>query len=192
MPAYPQVTDLCKCTGAEGGKKPANYPESYFARFKVPSTMVHMVIDRLRSDDVYNLVRAGATATARGRGRLHSPPPPPSPPRAQTQTYPSPEHRTAALSQQASVLVVLLFFAPDVLQRERATMREVVDKHFSDNWVCTIYMGWVRSASTNPHPCLHPHALTHTHSLTLTHSPLPVRWCTWTSCGRRTGPPARR
>lgn len=185
-----QVTDLCKCTGAEGGKKPANYPESYFARFKVPSAMVHMVIDRLRSDDVYNLVRAWrATGPARRRGG-HPATAPHRPSccwRAQTQTYPSPEHRTAALSQQASMLVVLLYFAPEVLQRERATMREVVDKHFSDNWVCTLYMGWVSAR--------HRHRHRHSPSRQLTlppPSPFPRRWCTLTSCGRRTRPHARR
>jgi WASH complex subunit strumpellin len=33
------------------------------------------------------------------------------------------------------MLYVLLYFAPDVLHDETAIMREIVDKHFVDNWV---------------------------------------------------------
>lgn len=45
------------------------------------------------------------------------------------------------------MLYVILFFAPDILHRQRATMREIVDKHFNDNWVVTLYMGWVADLS---------------------------------------------
>jgi WASH complex subunit strumpellin len=40
------------------------------------------------------------------------------------------------------MLYVVLHFAPDVLHRQRTTMREIVDKHFNDNWITTVYMGW--------------------------------------------------
>ena len=33
------------------------------------------------------------------------------------------------------MLYVILFFAPDILQNQQAKMREIVDKHFPDNWV---------------------------------------------------------
>ena len=49
--------------------------------------------------------------------------------------YPLPEHRSTALATQASMLYVILFFAPDILQNQQAKMREIVDKHFPDNWV---------------------------------------------------------
>ena len=68
---------------------------------------INMVIGRLRSDDVYNQISA----------------------------YPQPEHRSTALATQASMLYVILYFEPDILLNQQAKMREIVDKHFPDNWV---------------------------------------------------------
>ncbi|XP_073257126.1 WASH complex subunit 5-like isoform X2 [Porites lutea] len=115
------IDDVCKLlrsTGfsiAPGAKRPIKYPEDYFRRISVPDTFVDMLIGRLRSDDVYNQISA----------------------------YPLPEHRSTALATQASMLYVILFFAPDILQNQQAKMREIVDKHFPDNWVISIYMGIV-------------------------------------------------
>ena len=39
------------------------------------------------------------------------------------------------------MLYVILFFAPNILKESMATMREVVDKHFNDNFIITRYMG---------------------------------------------------
>ena len=39
------------------------------------------------------------------------------------------------------MLYVTLYFAPDVLANQQAAMREIVDKHFPDNWIVNIYMG---------------------------------------------------
>ena len=69
-----------------------------------------MLVGRLRSDDVYNQISA----------------------------YPLPEHRSTALATQAGMLYVILFFAPDVLNTQQAKMREIVDKHFPDNWVSRV------------------------------------------------------
>ena len=69
---------------------------------------------RLRSDDVYQ----------------------------STQFWPSSEHRSNALANQASMIFVILFFAPDILHKQDTTMREIVDKHFADNWVIAYYMGY--------------------------------------------------
>jgi len=66
-----------------------------------------MVLGRLRSDDLYN----------------------------QIVVYPLPDQRSTALATQASMLYVILYFAPDVLHSQQAVMREIVDKHFPDNWV---------------------------------------------------------
>lgn len=74
----------------------------------ISGTYVNMVLGRLRSDDLYNQIVA----------------------------YPLPEHRSTALATQASMLYIILYFAPDVLHTQQAVMREVVDKHFPDNWVC--------------------------------------------------------
>ena len=47
--------------------------------------------------------------------------------------YPDPEHRSAALAQQASALYPVLYFAPDLLHDERRrARRQIVDKHYAD------------------------------------------------------------
>ena len=79
------------------------------SRIPIRKAFVSMVIGRLRSDDIYNQVSA----------------------------YPLPEHRSTALATQASMLYVILYFAPDILHVQHAKMREIVDKHFPDNWVCS-------------------------------------------------------
>ena len=38
--------------------------------------------------------------------------------------WPDPDHRCTALSSQAALVYVALFFSPDTLHREAATMRE--------------------------------------------------------------------
>ena len=77
------------------------------SRIPIRKDFVSMVIGRLRSDDIYNQVSA----------------------------YPLPEHRSTALATQASMLYVILYFASDILHQQHAKMREIVDKHFPDNWV---------------------------------------------------------
>eukprot|EP00048_Salpingoeca_helianthica_P015709 m.228184 g.228184 ORF g.228184 m.228184 type:complete len:1164 (+) comp17418_c0_seq1:49-3540(+) len=113
-----EVCKLLRGTGfspAPGAKRPARYPEEYFARLAPPPYFVKMVISRLRSDDIYNQIAA----------------------------FPHPDHRSAALATQAAMLYIILYFAPDILSNEQAQMREIVDKHFPDNWVLSIYMGMV-------------------------------------------------
>jgi len=39
------------------------------------------------------------------------------------------------------MLFILLYFSPKYLQNENSKMREIVDKHFYDNWVIPVYMG---------------------------------------------------
>lgn len=112
---FDEVTKLCRDTGfRRNSPHPKNYPEDYFARLEMPDDIVALAIDRLRSDDIYNLVRI----------------------------YPSPNHRSTALSTQAGMIYVILYFAPSYLHRQRGPMREIVDKHFNDNWIITLYMGW--------------------------------------------------
>jgi len=111
-----EVCKLLRSTGfhaAPGAKRPPKYPEEYFARVPISSSFVKMLISRLRSDDVYNQIAA----------------------------YPHPEHRSAALANQAALLYVILYFDPQMLEREQAKMREIVDKHFPDGWILSMYMG---------------------------------------------------
>ena len=75
-------------------------------------TFISMVIGRLRSDDLYNQISA----------------------------YPFPEHRSTALATQAAMLYIILYFAPDILHNHQAKMREIVDKHFPDNWVSCLFL----------------------------------------------------
>jgi len=39
------------------------------------------------------------------------------------------------------MLFILLYFEPNFLNKENAKMREIIDKHFYDNWVVPVYMG---------------------------------------------------
>jgi WASH complex subunit strumpellin len=56
-------------------------------------------------------------------------------------SYPNPDHTSTRLSQQGSILYTILFFVPDLLNSQHATMREIVDKYFNDNWIIATYMG---------------------------------------------------
>ena len=106
------------------------------SRIQVRREFVEMVIGRLRSDDIYNQVCL-STAVCIHRPYtlivvhylIHSTI------GLQISSYPNPDHRSTALATQASMLYVILYFAPHILQSQQAQMREIVDKHFPDNWV---------------------------------------------------------
>ena len=121
------VARVCKSSGylpTSPPRRPASYPEAYFERLPVPAALVDMLLDRLRSDDVYGLTRVFSTPTL----------------------------RATALSRQASMLYVILFFSPATLHKNKSAMREVVDKHFSDNWVLPLYMGHLVDLSVEWQP----------------------------------------
>ena len=40
------------------------------------------------------------------------------------------------------MLYIILYFAPNILHEQMAIMREIVDKHFPDNWVISYYLGF--------------------------------------------------
>ena len=111
------IDDVCKLLRSTGylpnKPKPANYPESYFNRVKLNQAILNQIIGRLRTDDLFN----------------------------QMNIFPQPEHRSHALSNQAAMLYVLLYFRAEILNNEQAVMREIVDKFFPDNWILSIYMG---------------------------------------------------
>lgn len=111
-----EVNKLCRNTGyipGHNGKRPKNHPESIFSRFAPNTELIRLVIGRLQTDDVYLMAKS----------------------------FPNPDHRSTRLAGQASILYVILYFAPDILSKQKATMREIVDKHFNDNWVIVTYMG---------------------------------------------------
>jgi WASH complex subunit strumpellin len=88
---------------------PSGYPhDTYFSRFPMPKRALSLVIGKLRSDDIYNCC---------------------------SEYYPDPDHRSMALSQQASLLVSILWFSPETLTDKPEVMREIVEKHFADNWI---------------------------------------------------------
>ncbi|PRP74057.1 hypothetical protein PROFUN_08681 [Planoprotostelium fungivorum] len=115
-PLLDEVCKLLKSTGFiyNAPKRPVNYPEEYFSRIPISKNFLKMVVGRLRSDDIYN----------------------------RNLFYPQPDHRSTALSTQASMLYIILYFVPEMLQEENAIMREIVDKHFPDNWVVPWYLGY--------------------------------------------------
>lgn len=113
---FDEVCKLMISTGflnTPNSKRPVNYPENYFRRIEIAPKYLEAVITTLRSIDIYN----------------------------QLSIYPMPEHRTAAFGTQAGMLVVCLFFAPNVLQIYSSQMREIVDKFFADNWIVPLFMG---------------------------------------------------
>lgn len=113
-----EVCKLCRNTGyipGPDGKKPKNHPEVFFHRFAPHPELIRLAIGRLQTDDIYLMANS----------------------------YPNPDHRSTRLASQASMLYVILFFAPDLLTKQKATMREIADKYFNDNWVITTYMGQV-------------------------------------------------
>ena len=95
-------------------KKPKRYPVEYFSRYKIDHNTIKLIVGIIKDNDIYDQISA----------------------------YPSPEHRSQALSSQASIIFTLLFFIPEYLDVENSKMREIVDKNFSDNWVLSIYMGY--------------------------------------------------
>ncbi|XP_043465727.1 WASH complex subunit 5 isoform X3 [Leptopilina heterotoma] len=115
-----RVDDVCMLLRSTGfvkspGKRVPNYPESFFQRVSINSSLIDLVIARLRSDELYS----------------------------QSVAFPHPEHRSMALANQASMLVVILAFKPSILHNQNAIMREIVDRFFPDTWVISVYMGIV-------------------------------------------------
>lgn len=89
------------------------YPENFFARVPLDETFVGMVIETLKTEDIYH----------------------------QMQKFPSPEHRTIALAPQSAMLFACLYFQPDTLANQHSRMREICDKFFYNNWIISLYMG---------------------------------------------------
>lgn len=111
---YSKVCEVCRSSGYVVGQPyPMGYPLEFVNRLEIPVNFVNVLIGRYRNDDVYLML----------------------------QNYPEAEHRSVALSQQASMLFIFLFFSPKTLADENFIMREIVDKFFFDNWIIPYFMG---------------------------------------------------
>ena len=103
-----------KSTGEE--KIPEKYPANYFNKFKLDSKTVEQFINAMKDDDIYEMTSVYGN---------------------------NPNHRSQALSTQASIIFTLLPFVPRILDDHEPKMREICDKHFPDNWVIPIYSGYL-------------------------------------------------
>lgn len=57
--------------------------------------------------------------------------------------YPQAKYRSFALANQASMIYVILYMRSDALFKAKATMRQIVDKHFYNTWVIPFYLGYI-------------------------------------------------
>lgn len=105
---------LCRNTKFVSYRRPNNYPESYFARAGVNVSIVDMIISKLQAVDIYDQT-------------IHA--------------FPHPDHRSVAYSKQASLIYVILYFCPNILENQKSRMREITDKFFFDNWIINVHMG---------------------------------------------------
>ncbi|EPY22747.1 hypothetical protein STCU_08148, partial [Strigomonas culicis] len=122
--ADPQTTiDIaglfCATGCGRAAAPPAGYPTAYFARLPVDTRVVHAIAGRYREDPVYETA----------------------------EQYTSSQHRCIALASQATVLYVLLFFVPQVLDDDLVTMQDIVERFFADHWVVPYYNGFYADLS---------------------------------------------
>ena len=95
--------------------RPKKYPADYFKRCKLNKDIIEKVIRTIAGNDIYE----------------------------QQLAYPSSnDYQTLAFSQQGSLLAVILFFCPDILEKGSRNMFAMVSKHFHDNAVISFYMGY--------------------------------------------------
>ena len=95
--------------------KPKKYPIEYFKRCKLETSLVEKIIGTVVGNDIYEQQLAYPTTN---------------------------EYQTLAYSQQGSLLVVILFFCPDLLEKDRRIMYDIFSKHYHDNIVISFYMGY--------------------------------------------------
>ena len=95
--------------------RPKKYPVDYFKRCKLNTNIIEKVIGTILGNDIYDQQLAYPTTN---------------------------EYQTVAFSQQGSLLVVILFFCPEYLDKDKRNMYDIVSKHFHDNVVISFYMGY--------------------------------------------------
>ena len=95
--------------------RPKKYPVDYFKRCGLNTEIMEKVVGTISGNDIYD----------------------------QQSAYPATsEYQTLAFSQQASLLVITLFFCPRTLEKQQKIMMDIVSKHFHDNFVISFYMGY--------------------------------------------------
>ena len=124
IPDFQQIADLFKQTGYIPSTKhpndckdeirPTKYPVEYFKRAGLDISKIEQIIGILSDSDIYE----------------------------QTLAFPNDEHRVHAFANQAAMLMVILFFKGEYLDKESTKMRSIVDKYFYNNWVVSFYMGY--------------------------------------------------
>ena len=95
--------------------RPKKYPVDYFKRCELNADIISKIIGTITGNDIYDQLLAYPTTN---------------------------EYQTIAFSQQASLLVVTLFFCPKILDKDKKNMFDIVSKHFHDNFVISFYMGY--------------------------------------------------
>ena len=95
--------------------RPKKYPVDYFKRCNLYSSIIEKVVGTITGNDIYDQQLAYPTTN---------------------------EYQTVAFSQQGSLLVVILFFCPETLEKDKRVMYDIVSKHFHDNVVISFYMGY--------------------------------------------------
>ena len=95
--------------------RPKRYPVDYFKRCELNIPIIEKVIGTISGNDIYDQQLAYPTTN---------------------------EYQTVAFSQQGSLLAVILFFCPDILDRDKRNIFDIVNKHFHDNVVISFYMGY--------------------------------------------------
>ena len=95
--------------------RPKKYPVDYFKRCKLNVDLIQKIVGTINGNDIYD----------------------------QQSAYPSTnEYQTLTFSQQASLLLITLFFCPKTLEKDKKLMFDIVSKHFHDNFVISFYMGY--------------------------------------------------
>ena len=95
--------------------RPKRYPIEFFERCKLDVSIVEKSIGYIVGNDIYDQKLAYPTSN---------------------------EYQTLALSQQASLLVVILFFCPRILDKDKRMMYDIFSRHYHDNIVVSFYMGY--------------------------------------------------
>ena len=94
--------------------RPKKYPVDFFGRCKFDESIISKIIVTISRNDIYE----------------------------QQLAYVNTDYQSIAFSQQASLLVVILFFCPDFLEKDQRNMYDLTRKHFDDNFVVSFYMGY--------------------------------------------------
>ena len=95
--------------------RPKKYPVDYFKRCGLDDKIIDKINGTIIGNDIYDMQTVYPTTN---------------------------EYKTVAFSQQASLLVITLFFTPETLEKDKKNMYDIVSKHFHDNYVISIYMGY--------------------------------------------------